>query len=104
MAAAVAFYAALGLTISYGGADSDFTSMRVGEEQFLNLITAGPERRWAWWGRLILHVDDVDAVHARALAAGLRPEAPPRDAEWGERYFHVTDPDGHEVSIARPLR
>ena len=27
----------------------------------------------------------------------------PRDAEWGERYFHLTDPDGHELSFARPL-
>ena len=29
--------------------------------------------------------------------------APPRDAEWGERYFHILDPDGHELSFARPL-
>jgi uncharacterized glyoxalase superfamily protein PhnB len=34
---------------------------------------------------------------------GYRIEAPPRDAEWGERFFHVTDPDGHEVSFAWPL-
>src|SRR5438094_9365715 len=27
---------------------------------------------------------------------------PPRDAEWGERFFHVTDPDGHELSFAWP--
>jgi uncharacterized glyoxalase superfamily protein PhnB len=52
---------------------------------------------------VIVHVDDVDALHARARAAGLRPEAPPRDAEWGERYFHLVDPDGHELSFARPI-
>jgi hypothetical protein len=23
---------------------------------------------------------------------------------WGERYFHLTDPDGHALSFARPLR
>ena len=103
MAATVAFYRALGLEIAHGGGGAAFTSLRVGGGQYLNLIAQPPERRWSWWGRLILHVDDVDAVHARALAAGLRPEAPPRDAEWGERYFHITDPDGHEVSIARPL-
>jgi len=104
MAAAVGFYEALGLEVAYGGADAGFTTLRVGGGQFLNLIAQPPERRWSWWGRFILHVDDVDAVHARALAAGLRPEAPPQDAEWGERYFHLIDPDGHEVSIARPLR
>jgi len=103
MAAAVAFYQGLGLETAYGGPGAGFTSLRVGGGQFLNLIAMPPERRWSWWGRFILHVDDVDAVHARALAAGLHPEAPPRDAEWGERYFHITDPDGHEVSIARPL-
>jgi len=27
----------------------------------------------------------------------------PRDAAWGERFFHVTDPDGHELSFAEPL-
>ena len=45
----------------------------------------------------------MDAPYARALAAGLRPEAPPRDAEWGERYFHIADPDGRQLSFARPL-
>ncbi len=24
-----------------------------------------------------------------------------RDAEWGERYFHIIDLDGHELSFAR---
>jgi len=34
---------------------------------------------------------------------GFDPEIP-RDASWGERYFHMPDPDGHELSFARPLR
>jgi catechol 2,3-dioxygenase-like lactoylglutathione lyase family enzyme len=104
MAAAVGFYRTLGLEVAHGDETAGFTSLRVGDGQFLNLILMPPERRWSWWGRFILHVDDVDAVHARAVAGGLHPEAPPRDAEWGERYFHLLDPDGHEVSIARPLR
>jgi len=29
--------------------------------------------------------------------------ASPDDAPWGERYFHIRDPDGHELSFARPL-
>jgi hypothetical protein len=33
-----------------------------------------------------------------------RPDTAPRDAEWGERFFHLTDPDGHELSFASPLR
>ncbi len=103
MARSLAFYRALGFAVRYGGADASFTSLIAGPG-YLNLIAQPPERRWSWWGRVIFYVEDVDALYARAVAAGLRPQAPPRDAEWGERYFHITDPDGHELSFAVPLR
>jgi catechol 2,3-dioxygenase-like lactoylglutathione lyase family enzyme len=102
MARAVHFYLTLGFRLRYGGADATFTSFRF-NEQHLNLILVGPERHWAWWGRVIFHVENVDEMHARALAGGYTPEAPPRDAPWGERYFHLTDMDGHELSFARLL-
>ena len=44
-----------------------------------------------------------DAFRANALQQGLEPEAEPADAPWGERYFYITDPDGHELSFARPI-
>lgn len=100
MSRSVEFYESLGLERRYGGPESEFTSFQVGPG-YLNLIAQPPDVEWSWWGRLILHVSDVDAVYARATALGLDPEAPPRDAEWGERYFHITDPDGHELSFAR---
>ncbi len=102
MARAVRFYRALGFALHYGGEDASFTSFDVGSG-FLNLIVQPEDRRWSWWGRVIFVVADVDALYARAVSFGLRPAAPPRDAEWGERYFHLTDPDGHELSFARPL-
>jgi uncharacterized glyoxalase superfamily protein PhnB len=34
---------------------------------------------------------------------GVTPSTIPEDAPWGERYFHINDPDGHEVSFARRL-
>jgi catechol 2,3-dioxygenase-like lactoylglutathione lyase family enzyme len=102
MPRAVAFYQALGFTLSHGGPESRFTSLHAGSG-FVNLTAAPADRHWAWWGRVIFHVADVDAVHARALAAGLTPAFAPRDASWGERYFHIVDPDGHELSFARPL-
>jgi uncharacterized glyoxalase superfamily protein PhnB len=52
---------------------------------------------------VIFYVADVDALHARVVANGYQPDTLPRNAEWGERFFHVTDPDGHEFSFARPL-
>ena len=102
MARAVAFYHLLDLPVIHGGPEAGFTSLRAGDN-YLKLILQPPERHWSWWGRLILYCDDVDALHARLVAAGLHPEAAPRDAPWGERYFHIADPDGHEVSLARPL-
>ncbi|RME63267.1 MAG: VOC family protein [Alphaproteobacteria bacterium] len=102
MARAVAFYEKLGFHIKKGGAKADFTTFRVGITSF-NLIKADARRQWSWWGRLIFYVADVDAVHAQALAAGLAPDFAPADADWGERYFHITDPDGHEISFAAPL-
>jgi uncharacterized glyoxalase superfamily protein PhnB len=100
MARAVAFYQALGFVLRYG--DAGFASFEAGAS-YLNLIEAEPGKRWSWWGRVIFHVDDVDAAYRRALEARLAPHAPPADAPWGERYFHLTDPDGHEVSLAQPL-
>lgn len=102
MARAVRFYRLLGLGLAYGGENADFTSFRLGAN-FLNLIAQPDSRQWSWWGRLILYDRDVDGLHARLVAAGCRPDTEPRDAPWGERFFHLTDPDGHELSIAWPL-
>lgn len=102
MGVALSFYQTLGLRLVFGGATADFSSLQAGSSH-VNLVAAADAVRWSWWGRFILHVDDVDAVHQRLTAAGWRPDAPPQDASWGERYFHITDPDGHELSIARPL-
>ena len=102
MARAVRFYEALGFELRYGGAGTEFTSFRVGGA-YLNLIAQPEGVTWRWWGRVIFHVADVDALYAHARAQGMEPEAPPADAPWGERYFHLCDPDGHELSFAKPL-
>lgn len=103
MAGAVAFYRALQFPLVNGGPDAEFTSLRAGSG-FVNLQLdrgAGPPP--TGWGRIILWVDDVDVMHRRCLAAGFSPLTAPQDAPWGERYFHIRDADGHELSFARPL-
>lgn len=103
MAAAVRFYAAVGFGVVVGGADASFTTFRAGSS-FLNLQldpNNAPIARI--WGRAIFWVADVDATYAALGAAGFTTESMPADAPWGERYFHVRDPDGHEISFARPL-
>src|SRR5882757_7975589 len=102
MPRAVRFYRALGFEVLHGGEAASFTSFRAGTS-YLNLVAQPAERRWSWWGRVIFYVADVDALYDRALAAGYEPATAPRDAEWGERFFHLIDPDGHELSFARPL-
>jgi hypothetical protein len=31
-------------------------------------------------------------------------EDEPRDASWGERYFHIREPDGYQLSFAMPIK
>lgn len=103
MSRAVRFYKALGFRIKYGGEDAAFTSFHVGTS-YLNLIAEPENRRWSWWGRVIFYVSDVDAQYETAVANNVLPEARPHNADWGERFFHLTDPDGHEISFASLLR
>lgn len=100
MARSVAFYGALGFELDYGGPGAAFTSFRAGRGH-LNLMAGKPESGFS--GRVIFHVADVDAFWRKARDEGLAPEAPPRDASWGERFFHLTDPDGHALAFARPI-
>ena len=101
MNASVRFYKeVLGLELIYGGEDAYFTSLRTEDgNTILNLEHGNPDIQW---GRLIFHVSDVDRFWAYLVEKGLHPDRP-QDASWGERYFHMPDPDGHELSFARPL-
>ena len=100
MKRSVDFYRQLGFQVVSGGEESPFTSLRSGEA-VVNL-SVDPNYESRWWGRAIFRVDDVD-VHFEALRSeGLESDTP-RDASWGERFFHVNDPDGHELSFAALL-
>ncbi|HET9731505.1 MAG TPA: VOC family protein, partial [Acidimicrobiales bacterium] len=100
---AVSFYQTLGFHLLYGGPEAPFTSFRAGAGYLnLQLDPAGSDRKGIW-GRVVFWVEDVDATYRRALEADLAPESPPADAPWGERYFHIHDPDGHQLSFARPI-
>jgi catechol 2,3-dioxygenase-like lactoylglutathione lyase family enzyme len=100
MARSIDFYLALSFELRFGGSDEKFSSLASGS-CFVNLMVADPVE--TGWGRVIFHVDDVDTLFELALAAGLTAQAPPRDAPWGERMFAIFDPDGHDLSFARPL-
>jgi len=44
-------------------------------------------------------VDDVDALHARAVELGYDVSMEPTDEPWGVREFHLRHPDGHTFRI-----
>jgi catechol 2,3-dioxygenase-like lactoylglutathione lyase family enzyme len=103
MKASVQFYRnVLGMELLYGGEQVGFSPLRTNnsESAILNLEQGDTVSRW---GRLIFHVTDVDAFWMHLKDKGFDPEIP-QDASWGERYFHMLDPDGHELSFAQPLQ
>ena len=51
-----------------------------------------------------LFVEDVDAVVARAVAAGATVKMPVADMFWGDRYGVLQDPFGHQWSVATHQR
>ena len=100
MAESVAFYERLGLYVSYGGPNAAFTTMRAGWS-VINLRRA-PQGSGNRWARVILRVQGVDALYQHLRAQGLNPSAP-KNAEWGERYFEISDPEGDVISFAELL-
>ena len=53
--------------------------------------------------RLMLIVDDPDAVFDRAVAVGATVRSPVQDHEYGWRDGSLIDPFGHRWEIGRPL-
>jgi PhnB protein len=109
---AVAFYeAAFGATVLHlvGDGDDVVAQLGVGEAAAFWVASASEElRRFSprelagATGRTLLVVDEPDAVHGRALAAGATETAPVAD-EHGWRVGRLVDPFGHEWEIGRPL-
>jgi len=103
MTESVRFYRdVLGMELVYGGEDAGFSSLRAKDAQSA-IFNLEQGEAVTGWGRLIFYVTDVDALWNHLKETGFDPEIP-RDASWGERYFHMPDPDGHELSFARPLQ
>jgi len=108
---AVAFYAdAFGATVRHrvGEGDDIVAQLAVGEAVFwvappgADLGRFSPAAIGGATGRMLLVVDDPDAVLARAVAAGAAEKAPAAD-EHGWHVGRVVDAFGHEWEIGRPL-
>lgn len=110
MSCSFKFYSRIpGFSLAHGGPAESFTSFEVGKGSniYLNLELAN-ETSAQNFGRIIFHVDSVDEMHEHLrndpfLSSNALIESRPQDAPWGERYFHVRDPDGYQLSFAKPI-
>ena len=94
--------------IVYGGSDTQFTSFLIDDtvKSYLNLKLN--KTHSTDFGRIIFYTDDVDELFAYMqndkTVSGLgKFESKPQDATWGERFFHMLDPDGYKMSFATPI-
>jgi PhnB protein len=83
--------------LDFGGA----TLMLSGEYPELGI--QGPQAGAPTCLSLHLHVDDADAVIARAVAAGAKLEMAPQDHFYGERSGTIRDPFGHRWNIGHSI-
>ena len=109
MKRSVGFYCKIpDFKIVYGGPDAQFTSFLIdnGVKSYLNLKLN--KTHSTDFGRIIFYTDDVDELFAymqddKIISELGKFESKPEDAVWGERFFHVLDPDGYKLSFATPL-
>jgi uncharacterized glyoxalase superfamily protein PhnB len=78
------------------------SEMRVGAST-IQLCGRAPDPDQGSGLLLIVHVDDVDAMHARVVAAGV-DAAPPEQKPYGPRTFTVTDPWGYHWDFWQPVQ
>ena len=105
--------------ISYGGPDSNFTTFKISQspDMYLNIQSdsgkqeaekAMSSSNWISHHRIIFQTEDVDTLYYYLrnddTVSNLgKFETKPTDADWGERYFQMRDPDGYEIVFATPI-
>lgn len=122
------FYSQIpGFKLVYGGSSDDsFTTFQIGEDvpkMYLNLelnITNNnhnhghatyddnDRKQRQYFGRIIFHTEDVDGLYSyfrnnEHILNLISFENEPTNASWGERYFHIREPDGYQLSFAQPI-
>lgn len=92
-----AFGFAPSLVVPGAGGAIAHSEMRLGQGMVMCGSAADPDPSDPWSAEpfgIYVQVDDVDAHHARALAAGADVVAPPRDTDYGARDYSVRDLEG----------
>ena len=105
------FYSAIpGFRLVCGGTSDSFTTYEVGKysKNYLNLELRKKDSSKDF-GRIIFHTSNVDELYAylkkddNISKLGFF-ENEPTNAPWGERFFHMRDPNGYQLSFAMPIK
>ena len=109
------FYSKIpGFRLVYGGIEALFTTFEIGKNtfyinlQFLKGSGRNDDECPKNFIKIILHTDDVDKLYNYfksdiVISSLISFENEPANASWGERYFHIRDPDGYLLSFARTI-
>jgi hypothetical protein len=120
-----------GFSLTYGGKPSDcFTTFETGKGSktttYLNLELIEKEeekdssdfykksnlgRKMKGredFGRIIFHSENVEKLFSymkqdEYISKSIVFENEPTNAPWGERFFHIREPNGYQLSFAQPL-
>ncbi len=104
------FYSKIpGFRLVCGGATNDFTTFEIGniKRSCLNLEIKTDTKK-SDFGRVIFFTDDVDELYSYLTNDSDFSklgtfENEPISADWGERFFHIRDPDNYQLSFAMPI-
>jgi catechol 2,3-dioxygenase-like lactoylglutathione lyase family enzyme len=109
-----------GFKLVYGGSSFDsFTTYRIGK--YKNITSLNLELKKSLntdidqsntkthFGRIIFYTDNVDRLYFyfknnKLISNLIHIENEPIDAPWNERYFHIREPDGFQLSFAQPIK
>ncbi len=72
-------------------------------EEFPEMRIVGPQTLKGTSVQLLIYVDDVDKVMAKAVRAGGKVRMPPADQFYGDRTGQIEDPFGHIWSIQKRI-
>ena len=69
-------------------------------DEFPEMGHLGPNSRGGPTSSIVLYVEDVDTSFRKALEAGAKEQRPVENQFWGDRMGTLTDPFGHQWSLA----
>ena len=69
-------------------------------DEWPDMNMRGPKARGGPTASMMVYVDDVDAMFARAVKAGGTADKAPENQFWGDRMGTLVDPFGHRWMLA----